>query len=234
MKSTAEPIDTTEVDAIIDPYASKMDYRRAASKFLDLERWTGDDPVLLIADAAGTTTGQGYFTHVKPEVEAFKRKFIDSGLVSTVGALAQLPIEDEEFRSVFAANRKRTVAVSIAGVLVDTYGDDGLTTLQEWARNANPYEYERDPVGAVSGLGLATFQYLRMISGVDTVKPDVQVAKFIREIAPQLDHRTELSAETQADTLKSCEWLSAHSSYRMIELDQIAWWTFTDTDKGLH
>jgi hypothetical protein len=31
-----------------------------------------------------------------------------------------------------------------------------------------------DPVGSIKGVGLVTFQYLRMMGGVDTVMPDIR------------------------------------------------------------
>jgi len=59
------------------------------------------------------------------------------------------------------------------------------------------------------------------------VKPDIQVQRFITELAdtiqdPRLDPSTDLTV------LKSCEYLADTTDYRMIELDQIAWWHFSD------
>lgn len=66
-----------------------------------------------------------------------------------------------------------------------------------------------------------------MIAGVDTVKPDMQVQRFIEALAdatgdPNLDPAQDKTV------LQSCEWLAEATNYRMIELDQIAWWHFSD------
>lgn len=37
-----------------------------------------------------------------------------------------------------------------------------------WARNACLENWKEDPVDRIKGVGIVTFQYLRMISGVDT------------------------------------------------------------------
>ncbi len=48
--------------------------------------------------------------------------------------------------------------------------------LERWAERA---EFERDFQGKVKGLGPAVFQWLVMRQGIDTVKPDVHVHRFI-------------------------------------------------------
>lgn len=63
----------------IEDYAADVEYTEHAEKFLELNRWTGDNPLLLLADAAGTTTGQNYFSQVKPSVEALPSTISRSG-----------------------------------------------------------------------------------------------------------------------------------------------------------
>lgn len=219
---------------VIEPYAEDIDYKEAAAKFLEFNRWTGEDPVLMIVDASATTTGQGYFTHAKPQAVEFKQKFVDTNEVSTMSKLAELPSDDQKFRSIFTSERKRRVAVQTAEAIVDQCGDRGLQSLTDWAENADPYEHTSDPVGQINGVGVLTFQYLRMLAGVDTIKPDVQVKKFIKVVSRELDDLIELSDRTNTETLESCKWLTAHSKYRLIELDQIAWWSFSDSEKVRH
>jgi hypothetical protein len=74
----------------IDDYATEVEYTVHAAKFLQLDRWTGDNPLLLLADAAGTTTGQNYFSQVKPSVKSFQAQFLDTGQISSFGELATL------------------------------------------------------------------------------------------------------------------------------------------------
>jgi hypothetical protein len=169
----------SEIRQQVDELASPVDYASHAEEFLQLDRWTGSDPLLLVADAAGTTTGQSYFDQVKPSVESFQSHSLESGRVETFADLASLNRDDSELQRIFEAERKRRVLVETAAVLTGVDGETDLDRLQRWARRADPYNYSEDPVGRIDGVGLRTFQYLRMIAGVDTVKPDVQVRKFV-------------------------------------------------------
>jgi hypothetical protein len=60
--------------------------------------------------------------------------------------------------------------------------EEKLTTyeaLHDWAQDA---EFGRDFAGRVKFLGIAAFQSLRMRLGVDTVKPDVHVRRFVEAV----------------------------------------------------
>ncbi|MWV40570.1 hypothetical protein [Natrialba sp. INN-245] len=226
-----KPTSTDEtVQQILDKYADDApQYRAHASKFQDLDRWTGADPKVIIADAAGSATGLNYENIVKPNAEAFRDQFIESGRVQSLEDLAELE-HDPEFAESFTIGRPNIVYDVPSALLEDAKpGADDLDLLQTWAENADPEEYRSDPVGEVHGIGPATFQYLRMIAGADTVKPDIQVDKFISELEaahPEFD----VDSSSDGKLIESCRWLAAHSTYSMIEIDQIAWWTFSETE----
>lgn len=211
----------------IDKYAADCDYTAHAEKFLGLDRWTGDNPLLLLADAAGTTTGQNYFKHVKPSVEAFQTQFLESGRVTSLTELASLNQKDSTLQQIFEAKRKRRVLVRGAEVLASYDRETDLARLQQWASDADPYNHTTDPFGGLNGVGLRTFQYLRMIAGIDTVKPDIQVQRFVEALADDTGN-PHLDPSRSQTVLKSCEWLAGVTDYRMIDLDQIAWWHFSD------
>lgn len=40
---------------LVDEYAQYSDFTRNVENILKFERWTGDNPILMLADAAGTT-----------------------------------------------------------------------------------------------------------------------------------------------------------------------------------
>lgn len=219
-----------DIQELIDEYAEGVDYSSHAAKFLELTRWTGDDPLLLVADAAGTTTGQNYFDQVKPSVEAFQARFLDTGRLTSFAELAKLDQKNPSLPQIFEAERKRRVLIKGAEIFANMDGEDDLTRLQSWARNADPTIYTKDPFGQISGVGLRTFQYLRMIAGVDTVKPDIQVRRFIEALAEGTDNPN-LDPSTDLSVLASCRWIAENTDYRMIELDQIAWWHFADANE---
>lgn len=219
-----------DIQELIDEYAEGVDYSSHAAKFLELTRWTGDDPLLLVADAAGTTTGQNYFDQVKPSVEAFQARFLDTGRLTSFAELAKLDQKNPSLTQIFEAERKRRVLIKGAEIFANMDGEDDLTRLQSWARNADPTIYTKDPFGQIFGVGLRTFQYLRMIAGVDTVKPDIQVRRFIEALAEGTDNPN-LDPSTDLSVLASCRWIAENTDYRMIELDQIAWWHFADVNE---
>lgn len=220
----------SRIQHLIDEYADESDYAAKAEKFLNLDRWTGDDPLLLLADAAGTTTGQNYFNHVMPAIERFQVEFLKPGRVDSLESLSRLDHDDEDLVEIFEAKRKRRVLIDGAGVIADVAGSDDLDRLQQWARAADPHDYTADPFGGINGVGLRTFQYLRMNAGIDTVKPDIQVKRFVESVADAIES-PHLDSSSGRAVLESCEWISDETGYRMIELDQIAWWRFADADE---
>lgn len=55
-------------------------------------------------------------------------------------------------------------------------------TLRQWAINAEPNGYKK--LG-IKGVKIATFQWLRMLFGADTSKPDVHIMNFINDTIEQ-------------------------------------------------
>lgn len=221
----------TKIQEAVDRYAEQVDYTERAETFLQLNRWTGEDPLLLLADAAGTTTGQNYFIHVKPSAESFKEQFLASGRLTSFDKLACLDPDHPELLEIFEATRKRRVLIQGAEVLSNIDGQDDLSSLKMWAESADPFDYSKNPFGRIQGVGLRTFQFLRMNAGVDTLKPDIQVKRFVEELKESTG-RPELDFSNDKSVLKSCKWLSQRTGYRMIELDQIVWWNFANINKS--
>ena len=52
-------------------------------------------------------------------------------------------------------------------------------TLKQWAILAEPSDYQ---TLNIRGFGIAGFQYLRMLFGADTTKPDVHIIRFLSEL----------------------------------------------------
>lgn len=64
---------------------------------------------------------------------------------------------------------------------VNYFEEQGVTTqeqLKQWAERA---DFERDFKGRVKGAGYAIFQWLVMRQGIETIKPDVWIHRFIRD-----------------------------------------------------
>jgi hypothetical protein len=85
-------------------------------------------------------------------------------------------------------------------------------TLRRWAEQAL---YDRDFKGKVKGLGPAVFQWLVMRSGVETVKPDVHIMKFMASV---------LGYEPAFDVVvRALESISRAIGRRPRELDLSIW-----------
>lgn len=218
------PYSRTDIDRAIRAFVDDNEYIERARKFREFNRWTGDDPVLLVVDAAVTVTGQNYFEQAKPQAVAFRDQYVKTGQITT---LAELADADDILQEFFSNQRKARVAREIAAHLTTHSEKTDLEALQVWAENADPIDYRSDPIGSIKGVGLRTFQFLRMVAGVDAIKPDVQVVKFVDSLQESLPEAS-LDTSTNPKTLNSCRWIADNSSFELIELDQIAWWYFAD------
>src|ERR1700677_4462582 len=52
----------------------------------------------------------------------------------------------------------------------------GVNSLEEWALLAKPPDHK---TLGIHGFGLAAFQYLRVLFGADTTKPDVHICRYV-------------------------------------------------------
>lgn len=91
--------------------------------------------------------------------------------------------------------RSWIIAKKIASYL-STLSEDDREALRTWAKNANlekwredPIGRREDPIGRIKGVGLITFQYLRMMGGIDTVMPDKIVKRVINGILERAGYK---------------------------------------------
>lgn len=213
----------------VEQRAAGVPYEETAAAFLAFERWTGDDPLLLLAEAAASSTGQGYVSGVRSAVDSFREAFLENGRVETYADLAGLAVDDADLEAALGAERKRRILLEGARALADRPEDDDLAALRGWAETADPYRHGDDPIGAISGVGPATFQYFRMLAGVDAVRPDAHAAQLVNAIGNETD--ASLETGSALETLAACEWLAIVTDYRRIDIDQIAWWTDADENE---
>lgn len=99
-------------------------------------------------------------------------------------------------------------------------GLDEDRACERWATDVAGLEHapRLDPVvGAVPGVGLALFAYMRMRSGSDAIKPDVRVANGLRQLGfyvPGDTHAILVVAQAAA----------AEAAIGLLVLDQLLWW----------
>jgi hypothetical protein len=171
----------------------------------------------MVVDAAFTSIGLNYFTAVVPKVEEFNKKFVESRRIKNLKDLAKADIS--KLRSVWKNKRSWYIAKEIASYL-STISDNDRTALRSWAKNAKLENWEEDPVGKIKGVGLITFQYLRMMGGVDTVMPDKIVKRVINEILSKAGLEP---VENDLEFVEKTEEIALACGYRPIELCWMTW-----------
>lgn len=150
------------------------------SKQVRAEEFGYDNPVLICIDAV-LSINRPYYRFVAPRIEHFKKEY---AVIIDLGGLVNL-IERygyEQFDIVWKYKHPQRVVIldSLAKKYL-RYKDEvcinnDLLAMKDWAKKSSLNEFEKF---GVEGIGLATFQYLRMLLGVSTFKPDVHIKKAV-------------------------------------------------------
>jgi len=150
---------------------------KAAKRCLLSQRW-GGSAVLMVLDASFTSTGVNYFAVVVPRVKEFRERFL-----STYPTLRELSsAREEKLYSLWGNRRSWRAGREIASCLARMAEEENLDdreALRRWASKAKLESWQGDSIGGIRGVGLNTFQYLRMMGGVDTAMPDRIVKRFL-------------------------------------------------------
>jgi hypothetical protein len=202
---------------IVASYMEKVSgLREYCERCLRTERW-GGSVVLMVVDAAFTSIGLNYFTAVVPRVKEFNERFVESGRIRNLKDLAKADVN--ELRTVWKNMRSWTIAKEIASYL-STLSHNDREALRTWAKNAKLESWREDPIGRIKGVGLITFQYLRMMGGIDTVMPDKIVKRVINEIFVKAELEP---VDDDIEFIRKAEEVALACGYRPIELCWMTW-----------
>lgn len=202
---------------IIDDYMSKVpELKEYCNRCLRTERW-GGNVALMVIDAAFTSIGLNYFTAVVPKVEEFRKNFIESGEIVNLKSLVEANLE--KLLQIWRNKRSWIVAKNIASYLSKLDNNDRVA-LRTWASTANLKKWREDPIGGIKGVGLITFQYLRMMGGVDTIMPDKIVKRVINDILVRAGMPP---VNEDIAFIRKAEELAIKCGYRPIELCWMTW-----------
>ncbi|HSW62016.1 MAG TPA: hypothetical protein VLH56_01650 [Dissulfurispiraceae bacterium] len=144
------------------------------------EEFGYNNPVLICLDAV-LSINRKYAAFVVPRIKHFQENYAQ---ICTLKGLAHLLRElgYDGFHVVWQyrhTGRAMTLErllnryIEYADVVAVT---DDLTAMKDWATKSSVMDYR---TFRVRGIGLATFQYLRMMLGVSTVKPDVHIKRAV-------------------------------------------------------
>ena len=205
----------------VDSYMQQVpEVREYCQRCLKTERWQGNI-VLMVVDAAFTSIGLNYFQAVVPKVDKFRQEFVEPGRVRTLEDLAAA--NDDELEKIWRNKRSWQMAKSVASYLAGVKKEKGLDDRQAfiyWAKHARLDGWEKDPIGEIKGVGINSFQYLRMMGGIDTVMPDKIVKRVIAEILAKANMEM---PSTDIDFVRLMEHMASEVGYRAIELCWMTW-----------
>jgi hypothetical protein len=175
-------------------------------------------PSLNVLDCV-LSLNRNYDKFCLPRVERFKEQHptVDTlanllDLIRTYSDPLEFSVKELNYRD---ENRAATL-VGVLNYLIEVQknftGSSETDRLIVWASSAKPYDYES--LG-IRGFGLSGFQYLRILFGGQTVKPDVHIRRFVSKA---LGHTVQ---DVRALTLM--EAAGKHLGWPLSALDYAIW-----------
>jgi len=128
---------------------------------------------------------RNYDKFVHPRVKAFEKchPSIEElaqlrDLIDSYESPVRFSIQELDYNYCEWAQMLRGVVEYLINVQQEYEGSNEYERLQRWATSVTPKD--ADSVG-VKGFGLSGFQYLRMLFGAQTTKPDRHIIRFVSE-----------------------------------------------------
>lgn len=195
--------------------------RKHCDRCLETRRW-GGSVVLMVVDAAFTSIGLNYFTAVVPNVVKFEKELLATGKVRTLEGISLLGLD--QVQSIWRNRRSWQMANSVASYLQELAVADRVDergALRRWAANACLEKWQEDPIGEINGVGITTFQYLRMMGGIDTAMPDKIVRRVVRQILDE--SKLDMPTVRDLELVNTIDRMAELSGYRPIEICWMTW-----------
>ncbi|MEM1578544.1 MAG: hypothetical protein QXN34_04750 [Archaeoglobaceae archaeon] len=203
----------TKLREVVEKYMNAVsEIKIHCDRCLRTERY-GGNVVLMLIDAAFTSIGLNYFKTVVPAVLRFRDSFGIKNLRDLKNA------NMDELRSVWKNSRSWNVAIE-AAKYISTLSSNDREALRKWAKSSTLEKWKNDPIGKIRGVGLITYQYLRMMGGIDTVMPDKIVKRVINEILSEAGFE---NVKNDMEFIKTVEKIANLTNYRPIELCWMTW-----------
>ncbi len=205
----------------VDSYMQKVpEVKVYGDRCLKTERWDSNI-ILMIVDAAFTSIGLNYFQTVAPKVEMFSETFITTGKVQVFEDL--LSTHNDELEKIWRNKRSWHMAKSVISYLVAIKNEhdlDDRSAFIKWAEAARLENWEKDPIGKIKGVGINTFQYLRMMGGVNTVMPDKIVKRVIGEMLSKVNMQL---PSGDIEFVRLMDRIATETGYRAIDMCWMTW-----------
>jgi hypothetical protein len=144
--------------------------------------WDYESAVLILSDAI-LSVRRDYVSIVTPIMDRIRRHRLHEysleqlvEIIDTRGCDHLMALW--EYRDRERVIRLRDLTLKFIGLKSDMGLSDDMETLKHWAQAAT---VEGSKSFGVRGVGIATYQYLRILSGIDTVKPDVHLKQAVKD-----------------------------------------------------
>ena len=178
-----------------------------------IEEYEYDNPVLTLIDTVLSINRQ-YNSFVKPRIKLIK----DSDINSFDKLSKELEKGDKHFMSLW--NYKHAQRIELLRNLLlyfinyknDNNIKDDLEALKKWGEESSVEKYKD---WDIKGIGFTTYQYLRMLCGANTVKPDIHI---LRTVTNGVGRKLSLK-----DNVKIIEDISRKMDIKARDLDHAIW-----------
>ena len=152
---------------------------------------------------------------VAPHVKKMSKKYSNLTLIQLKKMIESMSHID--FKSVWGHSdlKKFNLLRDVVDSFLDMAkpGQSDHDVISEWAKKTNLATRHHDRLGSIQNLGIATFQHLRIVFGIDTVKPDQRVKEvLLREFDAKLSSEKAVIA---------VEEIANICSYKTMLIDQI-------------
>ena len=167
---------------------------------------------------------------VKRKLDAFQENNPDVRQVTELAAFIeedhQTPIDflNKEFsykhkpKSIRKANAINSVCEKLCGIINASPSVSEEDAIRQWALQAKPDGYR---IWNITEFRIAGFQWLRMLFGADTAKPDKHILNFLADTLDEKFPQTNEKKKLEAVDL--IEETSAHSEFSARDIDRIIW-----------
>lgn len=170
-----------------------------------------------------------YYNFVVPRIKMFGRKY--SG-IKTIDDLDDLLSSKTNTDFFDVWNYKHIERVEILRDLVrvlkekkDYYWNDEKKEIEFFRNILNDMDIRNNEIIKINGIGLASFQYLKMLVGIPTVKPDIHIKRSI-SAALKKENINDI------DTIKIIESSSENINVSPRDIDRFIWMKFSMKSKN--
>lgn len=182
----------------------------------EFEGWSA--PALDVLDCV-LSLNRHYDKFCLPRVEKFRKTHAE---ITTLASLLELiesyptPLDFSEKELGYHDEQRAATLAGVVKSLLQAQKafnhSEETSRLKAWAQSVKPGDYEKF---GVRGFGLSGFQYLRMLFGVQTIKPDVHIRRFVSDAVGR--------PVGDEDALALMEVAGKHLEWPLSRLDYAIW-----------